>query len=39
MNCVQTDILINAEIYLQREVKNQTDWEKSIKEVKVCVGL
>jgi hypothetical protein len=31
--------LINAEIYLQKEVKNRTDWEKSITEVKVCIGL
>jgi hypothetical protein len=30
-------MLINAEIYLQREVKNHADWEKSVREVKVCI--
>ena len=24
---------------LEREVKNRADWEKCIKEAKVCVGL
>jgi hypothetical protein len=24
---------------LEREVKNRDDWEKSIKEEKVCIGL
>jgi hypothetical protein len=37
-NCVQ-QILTNANYKLEREVKNRADWEKSIKEAKIHIGL
>jgi len=36
-DCAQT--LINENCNLEREVKNRAEWEKSIKEAKVRIGL
>jgi len=32
-------ILINAKLQIGKREKKTADWEKSIKEVKVCSGL
>ena len=37
---VYKPILINAKLQIgKRNPKNRADWEKSIRETKVCIGL
>jgi len=37
--CPNEEILIKAKLKIGKRSKNCIDWEKSIKEAKVCTGL
>jgi hypothetical protein len=39
LNCVQTDINKCKVTNWKERSRNRADWEKSMKEAKVCIGL